>query len=94
MGVPKVLTPLDKQSRITTSQEFFDICGNNPDDVFLFCHLIIHGFDSTIWSQNKSMQWIEMGEQPPRKFKVKISASELMATVFWDHELILFIKYL
>ena len=47
-----------------------------------------------IWSQNELMHWIEKAEKPPRKFKVKISGSELMATVFWDCELILFIKYL
>ncbi|XP_049873440.1 protein GVQW3-like [Pectinophora gossypiella] len=32
--VPKMFTPLDKQRLVTTSQEFLDICGDNPDDVF------------------------------------------------------------
>ena len=39
------------------------------------------------------MHWIKKGEKAPRKFKGKISASELVGTVFfWDCELILLIE--
>lgn len=94
--VPKMLTPLDKQRRVTTSQEFLDICGDNPDDVFSRLVTVdetwIRQYDPE--SKQESMQWIEKGEKPPRKFKVERSASKLMATIFWDCEGILFIDYL
>ena len=60
---------------------------------FLVLSLLIkHGFDSMIWSQNELMHWIEKAEKPPLKIKETISGSELMATVFWDYELNLFIE--
>ena len=72
------------------------ICGDNPDDVFSRIVTVdetwIRQYDPE--SKQESMQWIEKGEKPPRKFKVERSASKLIATVFWDCEGILFIDYL
>ena len=51
-----MLMPLDNQRRITSSEEFFDTCGDNPDMFCLVISLLIkYGFDSTISSQNESM---------------------------------------
>ena len=63
-------SPLDKHSQITTSQEFFDICGNNTDEVFS-CLVIV---DET---------WIRQYNVGSKRVNA-LDRKELMATVFWD----------
>lgn len=94
--VPKMLTPLDKQRRVETSLEFLDLCKDNLDEI---CSRIVTVDETWIRqydpeSKQESMQWIEKGEKPPKKFKVEKSTSKLMATIFWDSEGILLINYL
>ncbi|XP_045459255.1 histone-lysine N-methyltransferase SETMAR-like [Melitaea cinxia] len=91
-----MLTPLDKQQRVETSEEFLDLCKDNLEEI---CTRIVTVDETWIRqydpeSKQESMQWIEKGERPPKKFKVEISASKLMATIFWDCEGVLLIDYL
>lgn len=94
--VPKMLTPLDKQRRVECSREFLELCKTNLDEV---CSRIVTADETWIRqydpeSKQESMQWIQTGERPPKKFKVQKSASKVMATIFWDCEGILLIDYL
>ncbi|XP_063387179.1 histone-lysine N-methyltransferase SETMAR-like [Cydia fagiglandana] len=94
--VPKMLTASDKERRVETSQAFLDLCEDNIDEV---CSRIVTVDETWIRQydpecKSESMQWIEKGERPPKKFKVQKSASKLMATVFWDCDGILLIDYL
>lgn len=94
--VPKMLTAFDKERRVETSQAFLDMCGDGIDEV---CSRIVTVDETWIRQydpecKSESMQWIEKGERPPKKFKVQKSASKLMATVFWDCDGILLIDYL
>lgn len=84
--VPKMLTAFDKECRVETSQAFLDLCGDGIDEV---CSRIVTVDETWIRQydpecKSESMQWIEKGERPPKKFKVQKSVSKLMATVFWD----------
>ncbi|XP_045458441.1 protein GVQW3-like [Melitaea cinxia] len=94
--VPKMLTPLDKQRRVETSEEFLDLCKDNLEEI---CTRIVTVDETWIRqydpeSKQESMQWIEKGERPPKQFKVEKSASKLMAIIFWDCEEVLLIDYL
>lgn len=94
--VPKMLTAFDRERRVQTSQAFLELCEEGLDEV---CSRIVTVDETWIRqydpeSKSESMQWIEKGERPPKKFKVQRSASKLMATVFWDCDGILLIDYL
>lgn len=94
--VPKMLTAFDKERRVQTCQAFLELCEDGLDEV---CSRIVTVDETWIRqydpeSKSESMQWIEKGERPPKKFKVQRSASKLMATVFWDCDGILLIDYL
>ena len=81
--VPKMLTAVGQTASNHNFAGVFDICAIILEIFFLISSLLIKlGLDRTIWSKNESMHWKKKGEKPPRKLKVKISASELMATVF------------
>ncbi|XP_075984950.1 protein GVQW3-like [Anticarsia gemmatalis] len=69
--VPKMLTPLDEQRRVETSQEFLDLCKDKLEEI---CSRIVTVDETWIRqydpeSKQESMQWIEKGEKPPKKFK-------------------------
>lgn len=94
--VPKMLTPFDKQRRLECCKDFLELAGDNLDEI---CNRIVTVDETWVRqydpeSKQESMQWIEKGERPPKKFKVEKSASKLMATVFWDSEGVLLIDYL
>ena len=40
-----------------------------------------------------NMQWKRPGSTPPKKFRTQPSASNVMATVFWDSKGIILINY-
>lgn len=94
--VPKMLTPFDKQRRVECCQSFLDLVKDKEEETIL---RIVTCDETWIrqWdpeSKQESMQWKFKGEKPPRKFKVRLSAGKLMATIFWDVEGILMIDYL
>ncbi|GBP68762.1 Histone-lysine N-methyltransferase SETMAR [Eumeta japonica] len=91
-----MLTPFDKQRRLQTSKDFLELVGDNIDEI---CDQIVTVDETWIRQydpefKQDSMQWTKKGERPPKKFKVKKSASKLMATIFWDSEGVLLIDYL
>ncbi|GBP52513.1 Histone-lysine N-methyltransferase SETMAR [Eumeta japonica] len=86
--IPKMLTPFDKQWRLQTSKVFFQLVGDNIDEI---CDRIVTVDETWVRqydpeSKQESMQWTKKEERPPKKFKVQKSASKLMATIFWDSE--------
>lgn len=93
--VPRMLTAPQKQVRVECCKEFLELCGEDPS--IIFNRLVtgdetwVHHYDPE--SKQESMQWIEKGAQPPKKFKVIPSAGKIMATVFWDSKGILLIEY-
>lgn len=93
--VPRMLTPLQKQQRVDASEQFLELCGDEPAQIL---ERIVTGDETWVHhfepeSKQESMQWHKKGTPPPKKFKVSESAGKLMATVFWDCEGILLIDY-
>ncbi|GBP82491.1 Histone-lysine N-methyltransferase SETMAR [Eumeta japonica] len=88
--VPKMLTPFDKQRRLQTSKDFLEFVEDNIDEI---CDRIVTVDETWVRQYNpeskqESMQWTKKEERPPKKFKVQKSASKLMATIFWDSEVV------
>ena len=93
--VPRMLTPLQKQTRIECSKQFLELCGENSASVF---DRIVTGDETWVRhydpeSKHESMQWVKKGAAPPKKFKVTQSVGKIMATVFWDPKGILLIEF-
>ena len=68
---------------------------NKTDFVRRFINMdetLIHHY--TLESKQQSKQWTEAGCSAPKKTALVPSAGEVMASVFWDAEGILFIDYL
>lgn len=93
--VPRMLTPLQKETRVACCSDFIDLCGENPDDVIQKIvtgdETWVHHYDPE--SKQESMQWHIKGTPHPKKFKVTPSAGKVMATIFWDCDGILLIDY-
>jgi len=94
--VPSNLSAVQKQRRAQISQQFLNLCGDNPDSIL---SRIVTGDETWVHlydpeSKMESMEWRKPGEAPPRKFKVRPSAGKVMATIFWDQRGIIMIDYL
>lgn len=93
--VPRMLTPLQKNTRIACCSEFIELCGENPDEILQKIvtgdETWVHHYDPE--SKQESMQWHIKGTPHPKKFKVMPSAGKVMATIFWDCDGILLIDY-
>ena len=94
--VPKVLTPDMRQKRLTISAELLQLQQREAPD---FLDRIVTGDES--WfnfyepeSKARSMEWRHPGETPPTKVKPAQGGIKRMATVFWDGEGILLLKWL
>ncbi len=93
--VPRLLTEDHKKSRLGATLEIFQayeregssLIGRIVTDDETWVH------HSTPESKQQSMAWCEPGEPAPKKAKAGQSANKIMATVFWDAEGILLIKY-
>ena len=94
--VPRMLTPDQKQVRVTLSEAL--LAQINADSENLFDRFVtmdetwVHHFDPE--TKQQSMEWREKGSTPPQKFRVQASAGKVMASVFWDCRGILLIDYL
>ena len=94
--VPRMLTPENKQARLTTSRD--NLCQYNRDPAkFLLRYVTMdeswaHHFDPETKLQSK--QWKHATSPPPLKFRKIASAGKVMASVFWDSEGVLMIEYL
>ncbi|XP_036336279.1 histone-lysine N-methyltransferase SETMAR-like [Rhagoletis pomonella] len=94
--VPRLLTPLQKMNRMSTSKVGLDMFNRNPS-AFLRRFITmdetsIHHY--TPESKEQSKQWVERGSSAPKKAKVVASAGKVMASIFWDAQGIIFINYL
>ena len=95
--VPRLLTADQQHTRMKISEECLERFNKNKTD---FVHRFItvdetwiHHYEYTPESK-QSQQWTEAGCSAPKKTALVPSAGEVMASVFWDAEGILFIDYL
>ncbi|GBP17318.1 Histone-lysine N-methyltransferase SETMAR [Eumeta japonica] len=66
-----MLTPFDKQRRLQTRKDFFELVGDNIDEI---CDRIVTVDETWVRqydpeSKQESMQWTKKGERLPKKFK-------------------------
>lgn len=94
--VPKMLTPEQKATRVTTSQEVLDLMASDMDGfmarIVTQDETWVPHFDPE--TKEESKQWKHRDSPPPRKFKVTKSAGKVMVTVFWDAQGILLVDFL
>lgn len=93
--VPRMLTPIQKDTRVACYSDFIELCGENPDGILQKIvtgdETWVHHYDPE--SKQESMQRHIKGTPHPKKFKVVPSAGKVMATIFWECEGILLIDY-
>ena len=93
--VPRNLNMQDRQQRVESSQEVLEVYNANPED---FHTRLVTGDETWLhhWdpdTKKEYMQWKRPGSPPPKKFRTQLSASKVMATVFWDSKGIILIDY-
>jgi len=84
--VPKILTSIRKEHRLTWCQKILELCHGNQRQVL---ESIVIGDETAVLyydplSKRESMEWRKPVEAQPRKAKVTQSAKKFMATIFWD----------
>ena len=94
--VPKFLTPTMKRERVENCEQLLAMAAQGGPD---FLNKIVTGDESWFHyyepeSKRSSMEWRAAGEAPPVKVRSGPSAGKRMASVFWDREGILLIKWL
>lgn len=94
--VPKALTPHMKQDRVDISGELLQMEARHRRD---FYSLLVTGDES--WfklyepeTRRESREWRHPGDPPPVHVRSQPSAMKHMATVFWDEEGIILLKWL
>lgn len=94
--IPRLLSPLQKQTRSQCSREMIDLCNEDEDNFFSRLVTVdeswIHHFDPE--TKQASMQWKHATSPPPKKARVQPSAGKVMLTVFWDERGVLLTDYL
>ena len=94
--IPRLLTPFQKQERVTCSKALLATCQEDQED--FFNRLItqdetwVHHYDPETKVQSK--QWKHLNSPPPKKACVQPSAGKVMLTVFWDQRGVLLIDFL
>lgn len=94
--VPRMLSFDQKQIRVRYSRECLAMMRRDRQD--FLCRFVttdetwIHHYQPE--SKEQSKQWVEKGDNAPRKFKTVPSAGKIMASVFWDAKGILLVDYL
>jgi [histone H3]-lysine36 N-dimethyltransferase SETMAR len=94
--VPKMLRFHEKQKRIDCASANLKIYKDNPEN-FEFRLVTgdetwVHHFEPE--SKQQSMEWTEVGQKPPIKFKAQKSARKVLASIFWDSQGIIMIDFL
>ena len=94
--IPKCLTPDMKAVRVEVSRE---LLGQLNADRINFYNRLVTGDEKWFLyyepeSKQESREWRQVGSPPPLKPKSEPSTKKQMATVFWDREGILLIKWL
>jgi len=94
--VPRMLTPLQKQSRVEICHENLSLYEENMET---FCSLIVTGDETWVYywdpsSKQESVQWKHKTSPAPVKLCVQLSAGKVIMTVFWDCHRILLVEYM
>ena len=94
--MPRLLTADQKRTRMKISEQCLERFNKNKTD---FVRRFITVDETWIHryipeSKQQSKQWTEAGCSAPKKTRSVPSAGEVMASVFWDAEGILFVDYL
>lgn len=94
--VPKALTPNMKQDRVEACRELLTLEARIGPE---FKTRLVTGDES--WfrfyepeTRRESREWRHPGDPPPRHVRTQQSAMKRMATVFWDNEGIILLKWL
>ncbi|GBP70845.1 Histone-lysine N-methyltransferase SETMAR [Eumeta japonica] len=71
--VPKMLTPFDKQRRLQTSKDFWELVGDNIDEI---CDRIVTVDETWVRQYDPNLNrspcnGLKKGERPPKKFKAR-----------------------
>ena len=94
--VPKCLNADQKRIRVTTSKAILDRFAAGMAD--FMARLVtmdetwLHHYDPQ--TKQQSMEWRHSGSPRPKKFRAQKSAGKVLASVFWDKDGVLLIKYL
>lgn len=94
--VPRLLTPLQKQTRHDLSREMLTLLEQDEED--FFSRLVtmdecwIYLYDPE--TKQMSKEWRQSSSPPPKKAKVQKSAGKVMLSVFWDCRGIVLTDYL
>ena len=94
--VPRLLTVDIKQQCVDDSERCLELFQRNKKDFFMRCVAMdetwIHHY--TPESNWQSAEWTAKGENRSKRPKTQMSASKVLASVFWDAHGILFIDCL
>ena len=94
--VPRNLNTQDRYQRVEASRELLELYDTNRDE---FMTRLLTGDETWIhhWDpelKQESMQWKHHDSPPPKKFRTRLSAGKIMATIFWDAKGVLLIDYM
>ena len=94
--VPRLLTPDNKRNRETISEQCLTLFKRNLEE---FLRRFVTVDETWIYwytpeTKQQSKQWISHDESAPKKAKTVPSAGNVMATVFWDSQCVIYIDYL
>lgn len=94
--VPRMLTPLQKVSRVDVCRDLLELYNDNKED---FSFRFVTGDETWIhfWdpeTKQESMHWKHRDSPPPKKFRTQPSAGKVMATIFWDFKGVIHIDYM
>jgi len=84
--VPRLLSSIQKEHRLTCCQKILELCRGNQKQVL---ESVVTGAETMVLyydplSKRESMEWCNPGEAPLRTAKVTQSAKKIMVTIFWD----------
>ncbi|XP_076028457.1 protein GVQW3-like [Oratosquilla oratoria] len=94
--VPKCLKADQKRIRVTTSKTIFDRftagMANFMARLVTKDETWLHNYDPL--TNQQSVEWRHGGSPRPKKFRIQMSDGKEVASVFWDKDGVLLIKYL
>ena len=93
--VPRLATPDQKQQRVEDSERCLELFKRGKTD---FLHRYVTMDETWIYhytskTKGSSVEWAAAGESRPKRPKTQQWAGKVMASVFWDAHVILFIDY-
>lgn len=94
--IPRNLTEAQKRDRVRKARALLRRYRDDPDN---FVDRVVTGDEVWLFhwdpeSKQESMEWREIGANPPLKARTRPSCGKLMATIFWDSKGVLLVDYL